>query len=391
LRGDKASLPRWEYQIADTQPELKKTIDTFKTDMRAHLYREELRLMYVAVTRPKKFLLMTGSYWKPGAKNAKVPSKFLIKAAELDPQRVEIINRDEDTIVPPLAATENPTADSSQTQEWPLDPLGKNHGPKVRAAEQLVRQALEAVANAQAAGQIDEIELLLREREERVAASMQVQLPVRINASAFKDFVSKTEETAARMLRPIPVEPFKATRAGTIFHSMMEQRFAGLARVLADNPEVDLADAGDELWAEQLDAVDLAEHQATIAELQATFATSKWANQVPYAAEIEIQLAIANNIFICKLDAVFATQDANGNQRFELVDWQTGKAPTDAQDIADRSLQLALYRLAFATLKQIPLESVDACLYFVSENQVVTPPTLLNRQQLLERWAAVTA
>jgi DNA helicase-2/ATP-dependent DNA helicase PcrA len=102
-------------------------------------------------------------------------------------------------------------------------------------------------------------------------------------------------------------------------------------------------------------------------------------------------LAVANNIFICKLDAVFATQDSNGNQRFEIVDWKTGKAPTDAQDIADRSLQLALYRLAFATLKQIPLESVDACLYFVSENQVITAPTLLNRQQLLERWAAVTA
>lgn len=390
LRGDKASLPRWEYQIADTQPELNKTINTFKADMKAHLYREELRLMYVAVTRPKKFLLLTGSYWKPGVKKAKVPSKFLLKASQLDPHRVEIINRHDESILPPIEAQENPSMDAAATQEWPLDPLGQNHGPKVRAAEELVRKALQDMAVAHAGGQIDEIELLLREREERIRTSTEVQLPVRINASGFKDYVTKPAETAARMLRPIPVEPFKATRAGTIFHAMMEQRFAGLERVLSDNPDVDLADAGEQLWAEQLGSVDLTEHQETIAELQATFATSKWANQVPYAAEIEIQLAIANNIFICKLDAVFVTQDAADNQRFEIVDWKTGKAPTDAQDIADRSLQLALYRLAFATLKQIPLESVEACLYFVSENQVVTPSALLNRQKLLERWAAVT-
>jgi DNA helicase-2/ATP-dependent DNA helicase PcrA len=50
---------------------------------------------------------------------------------------------------------------------------------------------------------------------------------------------------------------------------------------------------------------------------------------------------------------------------------------------------LALYRWAFATLKGIPLEQVSASLYYVTTNEVVTPEPLLNRDQLLERWAKV--
>ena len=243
-------------------------------------------------------------------------------------------------------------------------------------------------------GNGDDIDLLIAERDARAKANQEIQLPIRINASGFKDYVTKPEKTAEHMLRPMPEEPYQATRAGTIFHNMMEQRFAGIEGILGsgdydaqvEGTPASIQELGLELWAKQLNEVDLAEHRETIDELQAQFEKSRWANQIPAAVEIEIQLAVDNNIFICKLDAVFATE--NG---YEVVDWKTGVAPKSPQEVEERSLQLALYRLAFATLKQIPPEQVTACLYYVTDNEVVTPDPLLSKEELLARWKRVTA
>jgi DNA helicase-2/ATP-dependent DNA helicase PcrA len=231
------------------------------------------------------------------------------------------------------------------------------------------------------------VELLLRERAERVKAANEVPLPIRINASQFKDYLTDTSELAARMLRPTPEAPFKATRAGTVFHALMEQRFSSLTRQLSENAELDLADASEQLWQRQFEDTEFAEHEATIEELRANFEGSQWANAVAVFAEIEIQLAVDDNIFICKLDAVF--QDAQGN--YQVVDWKTGAAPTEAVDIEKRGLQLSLYRIAFATLMNLPLESVSACFYYVAENKVITPAHLLTVEELRQRWSEVVA
>jgi DNA helicase-2/ATP-dependent DNA helicase PcrA len=209
---------------------------------------------------------------------------------------------------------------------------------------------------------------------------------VRINASQFKDYLTDTAGLAARMLRPVPEAPFKATRAGTVFHNLMEQRFGSLARQLTENSELDLADASEQLWEQQFEATEFAEHEATIEQLRANFESSPWALATAVFAEIEIQFALDNNIFICKLDAVF--QDDSGN--YEIVDWKTGAAPSEAADIEKRGLQLALYRIAFATLMKLPLEAVSACFYYVGENKVIKPPRLLTVAELRERWAEVT-
>ena len=392
LRGDSDSLPVWDTSRVDSQGELKKSVEAFKLDVKEHLYREELRLMYVAVTRPKSKLLMTGSYWKTG-KTAKEPSVFLYKAAELPQEIVSVYKRTENALepFPPIESDENARELSHKDAQWPLEPLGQKHGAAVVAASEEVLDAIRAKTVSHTP---DIIDLLLAEREERILARQEIQLPIRINASGFKDYVTKPEKTAEKMLRPMPEEPYKATRAGTIFHNMMEQRFAAIEGVMssgdfdaqAEGASASIQELGAEVWATQLSQVDLAEHRETIDELQAQFEKSRWANQVPAAVEIEIQLAVNDNIFICKLDAVFETE--NG---YEVVDWKTGVAPTSPQEVEERSLQLALYRWAFATLKQVPLERVSASLYYVTTNEVVTPEPLLDRDQLLERWAKVTA
>lgn len=385
LRGDSSSLPSWDYRSVQAQPELKKSVEAFKSQMREHLYREELRLVYVAVTRPKRELLLTGSYWKPGVKKAKAASSFLTRAAELPQEHVEVFNRqaaESDTPFPARESDENPLSQVEITSQWPLEPLGEKHRARVSHSRDLVLAAIGAGANQT---EIDQIELLLQEREDRIKSRTLVPLPVRINASGFKDYLLNTSEVAERMLRPLPQKPYRATRAGTVFHAIMEQRNAALVRQLTQDPDLDIADESERLWALELASGELAGHQQTVEELQANFARSRWANLVAVEAETEIQLALGPNIFICKLDAVFLNEDGS----LEIVDWKTGAAPANDTELAERSLQLSLYRLAFATLRQIPVDKVKASFYYVSDNTELVPNELLNLEQLKARWSQV--
>lgn len=380
LRGDADSLPEWKWREVGDQAAFNKSVSQFKTDNNEHKLREETRLIYVAVTRPKQNLLLTGSYWKPDVKTPSDPSQFILTAANF-------LGLENDWL-PPCQSDANPLTANETEQHWPLDPLGPKHAVEVRNNAKLVQDALNSLSLRD---EYDDIDLLLGEREERLKTKVEVPLPVRINASGFKDYVTKPQQAADKMLRPIPEEPFKATRAGTIFHTMMEQRYAELARINSEVSELDLAEVGESIAAKQLSQVDLAEHQETIEKLQATFAKSKWANLVPEAIEIEIQLAVENNIFICKLDAVFPgdVSAVNGLPTFEVVDWKTGVAPTNEQEVHERSLQLALYRLAFAALRNVPLENVSACLYYVTDDITVVPPHMLSREEILELWGRV--
>lgn len=382
LRGDVDSLPVWDANAVGSQAELKKSKEDFAADVRNHLLREELRLMYVACTRPKQALLLTAAYWQPGIKKPKEISRYLHAAVELDADVVEVYDRQ--SVYPPCESDVNPMDQVVTTQVWPLEPLGEKHRQKVVAASELV---LASLAAPRPERELDHIELLLGEREARARAVHEVPLPVRINASAFKDYLTRTEELAERMLRPTPSRPFKATRAGTIFHSLMEKRMGELGQFMVEDLDLDIEDASERLWARQLESDDVIGFEESIELLKENFARSPWANRVAKYTELEIQLAIEDNIFVCKLDAVF--QETNG--QYQIVDWKTGVAPTQPQDLVDRSLQLSLYRIAFATLFDIPLAQVEACFYFVSENKVVQPTGLLTVEGLRQRWAQVVS
>ena len=119
--------------------------------------------------------------------------------------------------------------------------------------------------------------------------------------------------------------------------------------------------------------------------LQDTFARSVWAGRKPIDVEREIHLPFDGRIVICKIDAVYADGD-----RFQVVDWKTGKAPKDAADLERKQLQLALYRLAYARWAGIPEEKIDAAFYFVAEDRVLVPERIDSEEQLLARWRAAT-
>ena len=70
--------------------------------------------------------------------------------------------------------------------------------------------------------------------------------------------------------------------------------------------------------------------------------------------------------------------------RYEVVDWKTGQHSADP-------LQLALYRLAWAELHQVPVDQVIATFYYVSTGRVERPADLPNRTALAEWWSRSTA
>jgi DNA helicase-2/ATP-dependent DNA helicase PcrA len=197
---------------------------------------------------------------------------------------------------------------------------------------------------------------LLAEREELLTHIGEVELPVRIPASRFKDYVTDMAAVAETLARPMPPKPYAATRAGTLFHEWVEANYA-VAGEIED------------------------EQRLGIAALQETFKASRWAGLTPISVEQEIHLTVGAHTFICKLDAVFATDDG-----VEIIDWKTGQAPVDESDEELKSLQLALYRVAYSRFTGMPIEKIEASLFFVSESKEIKPKRLLGEAELLDLW-----
>ena len=100
-------------------------------------------------------------------------------------------------------------------------------------------------------------------------------------------------------------------------------------------------------------------------------ATSKWAHRRPIAAEQPIVAHVpelGDQIINGKLDAVFAggLDENDPSKIYTVVDWKTGKKPTNPQDIALKLGQLDWYRLLLSLMTNVPLEAIDATLYYVN-------------------------
>ncbi|ERK72258.1 hypothetical protein N136_01390, partial [Leifsonia aquatica ATCC 14665] len=224
-----------------------------------------------------------------------------------------------------------------------------------------------------------DLDLLLAERARRAQDAGLVELPTRIPASRFKDYISDPETVAATLRRPMPERPYRQTRLGTLFHRWVEERFGAPA---GGADELDAA-------ATELDdpAAELLEADR-LAELQATFAASTWAGRRPDEVELEIHVTLAGQVVVCKLDAVYRSDD--GVHEYQIVDWKTGKAPRDAEDLERKQLQLALYRLAFARYSGVDPALIDAVFYFVADDQVVRPERLYEEEELRSLWSSAT-
>ena len=379
FRGDRSALPVLELpdDPAVKKTEVNRAIASFKAAEKAHQEEEERRLAYVAVTRARSRLLLTGSFWSTQTAPRR-PSAYL---------QAMLVALGRDELEGESLSAENPTQDTGRTLTWPMDPLGERRG--------VVEQAAALVRGSEAAAPSAELERLLREREER-ARLVRPTPPTRIPASMFKDFVADYDAAVGRFARPLPERPFPQTRVGTDFHAWIEDRYGlsaggtGVDDELWDDETWELAEAVDGL----AQTLGVAEGEAEVAlddelrRLQETFLASEWAQLRPLEIESEIDYTFTPagggpaHIMICKLDAVFRREDG----RIEIVDWKTGRPPATAAERRQRLLQLAHYRVAYHRARGVPLEDIDIALYYVGHDLVLRPEQHIGEAELGELW-----
>ncbi len=357
LRGDADGLPNLHLGGAADGKELARRIADFRVAEGERELAEERRLAYVAVTRARRRLLLTASVWTTTTRH-KVTSRFL---REVVRARAELgVDVAEWAAMPdPADVGTNPVAEETKRVLWPTAPDLARVQEAQRAA-QVVAAARAERADTPAIS-LDEdpyaadVRLLLAERElSRRPGPSVVEIPGHLSASDVVHLAEDPARFAEARRRPLPTEPAVAARRGTAFHAWVEEHFARAA--LLDPSE--LPGSADE-------------HPGPDVELpllKANFLASEWASRTPLDVEVAIETVIAGMAVRGRIDAVFPRDDGG----VTVVDWKTGSQPTGAA-AAHRALQLGAYAVAYARLRGIPVERVDAAFFYARTGVTVRP------------------
>ncbi|MBT2895987.1 ATP-dependent DNA helicase [Streptomyces sp. McG3] len=193
------------------------------------------------------------------------------------------------------------------------------------------------------------------------ATVREVLVPAALSATQLLRLADDPDGFARELARPMPRPPQPAARRGTRFHAWVESRYEELPLPMLGPDELP---GGDESDAEIADERDLA-------ELKEAFERTAYARRTPYRVETPFQITLAGRVIRGRIDAVYRTGD-----RYEIVDWKTTRHRT-----AD-PLQLAVYRLAWAELHDLPLEEVTAAFLYVRSGETVHPRGLPGRAEL---------
>ncbi|MBM9461529.1 ATP-dependent helicase [Nocardioides sp. zg-536] len=356
LRGDAADLP----QLAGHD---KAALDAYRADTKAHEAQEELRLGYVAFTRPAHELWVTSFLWG-NRKSAYGPSSFQATIRELCERWEEPVEwRDK-----PERGAANPLDAEDPSRPWPVPGIGAETARRLEAAAR-VRAAdpdaadpeLDIVEAARVADWDQEIERLLTEARAERSAEIQVALPPSLSATALARLRDAPDEFARELARPMPKPPAPAARFGTRFHAWVETRF-GQQGLFDPDELAGRGDAG-------------IEDDADLKELIAAFEDGPFGSRVPAAVEAPFSLVLhhpdgGQQVVRGRIDAVYDEPDGS----VLVVDWKTG----DRQDA--EPLQLALYRLAWAELHGLDLARVRAAFYYVRTGRLVVHDDLPGRE-----------
>ncbi|MFI9270497.1 ATP-dependent DNA helicase [Kitasatospora sp. NPDC052896] len=367
LRGDAATLPAVPGWTG-------KGLGAFREALQEQTATEELRLGYVAFTRPRSLLLASGHWWGPSQKTVRGPSDFLeeLRAHAERPGCGEV----EHWAGPPLEGAVNPALEQAMETRWPL-PLDP--------AAQLTRRRVAEVVSRRLAGepppeperlapeeqrQVDswdrDLTALLGELERSRRTVREVPVPASLSASQLMRLAADPDGFAHELARPLPRPPRPEARRGVRLHAWIQSRFTPLALfepdALPGAEEVDIADEHD------------------LAQLKEAFLRGPYAGRTPYRVEAPVQLLLGGRVVRGRIDAVYRERDDDSGSpatvRYELVDWKTGR-----QETAD-PLQLAIYRVAWAEQQGVPLEQVTAAFCFIRSGRIHRPVGLPDRNTL---------
>lgn len=363
LRGDAGALPTFPWRSVAHLKAAQAAVAEHKLACGSHEVEEERRLAYVAVTRARARLLLSGASWGTRQKPLR-PSRFLVEAVAAltgDP-RAELVGCTPERL-DDVPEGPNPLQAVQPVAPWP--PAPDPDADVLRRAAEAVRAARGAEALGQLAlvpadGEVaalaDEVDRLLAEREVLRRGATEVVLPEHLSASRAVRLARDPAELALALRRPVPAEPREQARLGTTFHEWVEQHLRSHA--LLDLDELAGGEA-DEAAPPQLEA------------LQQAFLESEWASREVLDVEVDLETSVAGTVLRGRIDAVFRDGTGpDGRPRFVVVDWKTGGVPT-GDDLRAARVQLAVYRLAWARLHGVPPADVRAAFVHVAAGRTV--------------------
>jgi DNA helicase-2/ATP-dependent DNA helicase PcrA len=383
LRLDGGPLPAFRHEEAADVVELGEAFENFKREVGRHLVAEDRRVAYVAVTRARTHLFLSGS-WITTTPKGRPPSVFLrelLAGGLIDASRWA---QDPGEIEPGEVA--------EQFAVWPPEnPAGRRGPALARAAAAVDAARRDLPARLRPAEAIRLLEgmnselaaraaLLLRERE-RSAANLVVALPAQNSATTLIGLAGGDGDALDRLRRPVPVKPSRGATLGEEFHrrAALELAVGAHSRVRQD----------------MLDAALLADHhvdsaaEAHLNSLMEAFRRSRWMSGADtlVAVETELEIELLGRCVVARIDAVF--RDPSG--RMVVVDWKTGTSDSgSARPIhAD---QVRLYQTAVASQNGLAPDQIQGYVHYVMENRSVPvkcPPDYLSH--LADRLSALGA
>ncbi|TNU76009.1 ATP-dependent helicase [Miniimonas arenae] len=375
LRGDADHLPDLEIGAGATHVDVRDALLALRAADGERALREERRLAYVAFTRARHSLLLSGAWWG-SRKSPNTPSRFLtelVRAGVAQPlagTAADALDRAPEQTEPtpppqaPWPPTQEPRLEAALAHARSLVPGGSREpapSGDVPRAGGLAVEHLDAADDADVAEWRWQVQALLAEREAALAPEP-LRAPPHLSASAVVALASDAEGYVRDLRRPVPAQPSPYARRGTRFHTWVEQHYARAALLdvddLGDEPTVD----DDELSA-----------------LQQAFLSSPWADRVPLAIEADVETPVAGTALRCRIDAVFPPAPGEPFD-VHIVDWKTGAPARGSEARRARELQLAAYRLGWSRLHDVPIERVAASFHFVGSGETHDAPVLAEEE-----------
>jgi DNA helicase-2/ATP-dependent DNA helicase PcrA len=329
LRGDRNRLPvlpAWE------PGGYKKAQKALQDQYKDHDRWEEDRLAYVALTRARDVLIVSGSWWSHTGV-LKAPSPYLQQVADVPGVHRDVWFDQPSPTCPAVAVGD---------VQWPRpDAVFTSVVPPPVTDEPLT------LAESAWLARIDtDIRAVVVREVEQSKPVTSVELPAVVSTSLLMRAHTDPVGLAADLARPMPYVTSEAAVRGTRFHEWVAAQYEQLSLV----PEWD-------------DAVDADVAHDDLQDLIEGYRRTPFARQVPYAVETEVAITLGGLSVIGVIDAVFQNPDGS----WDVVDWKTSRAHT-----AD-PLQLAVYRVAWARSQGVPCDRVGAAFVYVRDGEVVRP------------------
>jgi DNA helicase-2/ATP-dependent DNA helicase PcrA len=331
LRGDADILPRYAGVLSH-----------FTEALRRQELIEERRTAYVALTRARKTLTVTGAHWYGDNVNAKGESEFFEELASWGeasgeatverrgpaPEGNPMLGLRERFVREwPRPARRPGEADALFADGWrraALAAAGRGGPePSLLALEPAERAAFEAEASER---RLLAAHLLEREGDEGRRGT--APLPTVVSASGVIDYARCPRRFYWSSVRPLPRFSGPAARIGTEVHRWIERRSSGQASLLELDEPPDLT------------VEELAGEPGKLERLRRAFLDSRFADMVPLYAERAFILSIGGYRIAGRIDAIYGSEDGP----WEVVDWKTGRKPDADDPLA--GMQLDVYGLA---------------------------------------------